>query len=186
MKEKVFKACLCIIEREGWETFTFAKAAQESGISLSVFHKHFSTPSDVMVHLFHKIDNQVLKTFDRSSETLSPKDTLFDILMSRFDAALPYKPVLKNFWHGWIFSPSDAPTLACHGFSSITWMLEAAGLSARGLTGILRVQGLMALYLLTLRTWLTDDSPDMGKTMIFLDKGLSKLERAASFLNFIP
>jgi hypothetical protein len=184
MKEKAFKACLGIIERDGWKAFFFAKAAEESGIPLSVFHKHFSNPSDVMVHLFRKIDEKVLKTPELSSENLSPKDALFEILMARFDAALPYKPVIKSFWHDWILAPNDAPALACQGFSSVTWMLEAAGLSPRGLTGILRVQGLMGLYLLTLRIWLTDDSPDLGKTMVFLDNGLSKLERAAGLLNY--
>ena len=182
MKGKVFKVCLRVIEKEGWKAFSFAKAAQESGIPLSVFHTHFSTPSDVMVHLFRKIDEEVLKSFDLSSESLSTKDTLFEILMARFDAALLYKPVIKSFWQDWILSPTDTPMLACQGFSSMTWMLEAAGLSPRGLAGILRVQGLMTLYLLTLRAWLTDDSPDLGKTMVFLDNGLSKLERAANFL----
>lgn len=184
MKEKAFKACLGIIERDGWKAFSFAKAAEESGIPLSVFHKHFLTPSDVMVRLFRKIDEKVLKTPGLFSENLSPKDALFEILMARFDAALPYKPVIKNFWQDWILVPNDAPALACQGFSSMTWMLEAANLSPRGLTGILRVQGLIALYLLTLRTWLTDDSPDLGKTMAFLDNGLSKLERVAGILNF--
>ncbi len=182
MKEKAFKACLESIERKGWKSFSFAKAAQESGIPLAVFHKHFSTSSDVMVHLFRKIDEKVLKTSEFSSESLLPKDILFEILMARFDAALIYKPVIKSFWKDWILSPQDAPALGCQGFSSMTWMVEAAGLDTRGLTGMLRVQGLLALYLLTLRTWLNDDSPDLGKTMVFLDKGLSNLERAASFL----
>jgi ubiquinone biosynthesis protein COQ9 len=184
MKEKAFKACLKIIERDGWKAFSFAKAAQESGIPLEVFHKHFLTPSDVMVHLFRKIDEKVLKTPGLLSENLSPKDVLFEILMARFDAALPYKPVIKSFWQDWILVPNDAPAFACQGFSSMTWMLEAANLSPRGLTGLLRVQGLLALYLLTLRTWLTDDSSDLGKTMAFLDNGLSKLEKMAGLLNF--
>lgn len=183
MKEKAFKACLQVIEKEGWKTFSFAKASENSGIPLNVFHAQFSAPSDVMVHLFRKIDDTVLKNLELSTDTLSPKDALFEILMARFDAAQKYKPILRIFWREWIFTPEDAPSLACHGFSSMAWMLEAAGLSSRGLKGVLRVQGLTTLYLLTLRTWLEDDSPDLGKTMVFLDKGLSRLEKAASLLN---
>ncbi len=182
MKEKAFKACLHILEKEGWKAFSFGKASQVSGIPLRVFHKYFGTPSDVMVQLFQKIDEQVLKTAELSCEALSPKDALFDILMSRFDAAQPYKPVIANFWQDYLFSFPESPALLCQGFSSMSWMLEAAGLSSRGLNGLLRVQGLLALYLLTLRTWLTDESPDLGKTMAFLDKGLSRLERMAIFL----
>ena len=182
MKNKAFEACLGVIEREGWKSFSFAKASQESALPLHVFHEQFSSPSDVMIHLFKNLDQEVLKHLD-SYEGLSPKDALFDILMSRFEAAQPYKPVLKSFWEDWIMAPTEAPAFACHGFSSMAWMLEATGLESRGLKGILRVQGLTALYLLTLRTWLTDDSLDLGKTMVFLDKGLVKLERAARFLN---
>lgn len=184
MKNNAFEACLHLIAREGWKGFSFAKAAQESGIPLSVFYAQFSSPADVMVQLFKTIDQDVLKNLD-SYESLSPKDTLFDILMSRFEVAQSYKAVIKSFWEEWMMSPTEAPTFACQGFSSMAWMLEAAGLSTRGLKGFMRVQGLTTLYLLTLRTWLADDSPDLGKTMIFLDNGLLKLERAAHFLNRI-
>lgn len=182
MKDKIFKACLKVIEREGWKSFTFAKASQESGIPLSAFKKHFSSPADVMIYLFQKIDKDVLG-HHVASENLSTKDRLFEILMERFDAATPYKPALRRFWHDWLLAPDDFPSLACQGYSSMTWMLEAVGLNPRGISGILRVQGLTALYVLTLRTWLEDDSPDLGKTMAFLDKGLSKMERAAAWLN---
>ncbi|MBX9621750.1 MAG: hypothetical protein K2X28_06990 [Alphaproteobacteria bacterium] len=182
MKDKIFKACLKTIEREGWKSFTFAKVSKESGIPLSTFKKHFSSPADVMIHLFQKIDGDVLK-HHVASENLSIKDRLFEILMERFDAATPYKPVLRRFWQDWLLAADDFPPLACQGYSSMTWMLEAVGLNPRGISGIIRVQGLTTLYVLTLRTWLDDDSPDLGKTMAFLDKGLSKMERAAAWLN---
>jgi ubiquinone biosynthesis protein COQ9 len=182
MKNKVFKACLQVIEKGGWKKFTFAKASQDSGIPLSLFHAQFSSPSDVMATLFNNIDEEVLKNPDFSMNKVSPKDALFEILMARFDAALPYKSILQSFWHDWIFSPTEAPPLLCHGFASMSWMLEAAGLNTRGLPGFLRIQGLTILYGLTLRVWLKDESPDMGKTMVFLDNGLSQLEKGAPFL----
>jgi len=182
MKEKVFNACLSTIEKEGWKGFSFAKASDESEIPLSVFHEHFSSPTDVILHLFRIIDSEVLKNVELSEE-LPPKDALFEILMARFDAAEPYKPILKSFWQEWILAPEEAPSLATQGFSSMAWMLEAAGLENRGIKGLLRVQGLTTLYLLTLRVWLTDESPDLGKTMAFLDKGLSRAEKLAHLLN---
>lgn len=182
MTNEAFEACLRSIEKDGWKEFSFAKVSQESAIPLHVFHEQFSSPADVMIHLFRRVDQGVLKNLE-SYEGLSPKDALFDILMSRFEEAQPYKTVLKSFWGGWIMAPAEAPALACQGFSSMAWMLEAVGLESRGVKGLVRIQGLTTLYLLTLRTWLTDDSPDLGKTMVFLDKGLLKLERAARFLN---
>ena len=182
MKKKAFDACLEFIETEGWKDFSFAKVSQVSTIPLHVFYEQFQTPLNVMTHLFRHIDEIVLKNFD-SVENLPPREALFDILMTRFEAAQPYKMVLQRFWEDWSRIPSEIPMFACQGLSSMAWMLEAAGLSTRGLKGCIRVQGLTTLYLLTLRTWLTDDTPDLGKTMVFLDKGLLKLEKAARFLN---
>ncbi|MBY0500623.1 MAG: hypothetical protein K2P93_01305 [Alphaproteobacteria bacterium] len=184
MKDRVFEACLSVIEKESWKAFSFAKASQHSGIPLYVFHSHFSSPSQVITYLFEKIDKEVLKNRDFSVENLSPKDALFEIIMARFDAAEPFKPILRSFWQDWILMPEEIPSLACHGFSSMAWMLEAANLNRRGPIGFVRIQGLTAFYLLALQTWISDDSLDMGKTMVFLDKGLSTLEKAATFLRF--
>lgn len=183
MKDKTFDACLKVIQKEGWKAFSFAKASAESGIPLAKFHAQFSCPADVMLHLFTMIDEEVLKSIDISKET-SHKDALFEILMARFDAATPYKPIIKSFWQDWILAPEDAPGILCHGYSSMAWMLEAAGLSTRGFSRVLRIQGLTTLYLYTLKTWLEDESPDLGKTMVALDDGLGKLEKAAKVLRF--
>lgn len=182
MKEKLFKACLKIIETKGYKDFSFDLASQESGIPIESFYRYFKSSTDVMITLFQKIDQSVLKSFIKS-ESLTPKDQLFDILMIRFEKAMPYKKVIHRFWDDCLFSPQDAPSLLCQGYSSMSWMLDASGLDNHGLSGMLRTQALLGLYLTTLRTWLSDDSPDLGKTMAFLDKGLSHLESAANILN---
>jgi hypothetical protein len=184
MKDKVLKACITLIEKEGWKSFTFAKASEESGIPLDKFHAQFTCHSDVIVQLFKRIDQEVLKNLEINKE-MSRKDVLFEILMARFDAAEPYKTVIGKFWRDWLMTPEDTPAIIAHGYSSMAWMLEAAGINNRGLTGLMRIQGLATLYLYTLKTWLEDDTLDLSKTMVALDKGLSKLERAASYLKFV-
>lgn len=60
----------------------------------------------------------------------------------------------------------------------MAWMAEAAGLPTEGLRGRLRVKALTALYALTLRDWVADDSPDMARVMAALDSRLRRLESA--------
>jgi hypothetical protein len=72
------------------------------------------------------------------------------------------------------------PLAACCGLGrlarSMAATLEAAGFSTTGCRGVLRIKGLSAIYLATLRVWLRDDSEDMAKTMAQLDKQLSRVD----------
>ncbi len=57
------------------------------------------------------------------------------------------------------------------------WMLEAAGLSAAGLRGIVRAKALVGVWLYALRAWKDDESADLAGTMAALDKALDQAER---------
>jgi hypothetical protein len=66
---------------------------------------------------------------------------------------------------------------------SMSWMLEAAGISSAGLKGLLRTKGLAMVYLNTVRVWVRDETPDMSKTMAALDQNLRRAERVAALCN---
>ena len=61
-------------------------------------------------------------------------------------------------------------------------MLEASGIGAGGPVGRLKAKGLAAIYLVTLRAWLHDDTPDMARTMAVLDRSLRRAEGVAMIL----
>jgi hypothetical protein len=62
----------------------------------------------------------------------------------------------------------------------MSWVLEAAGMDTSGIKGAIRVAGLGGIYLNVLRTWMEDDSADLGRTMAALDKNLSRAEQIAN------
>ncbi|MEM6492271.1 MAG: TetR family transcriptional regulator, partial [Pseudomonadota bacterium] len=74
------------------------------------------------------------------------------------------------------------PCLAAFGAAGLTramtWMADAAGLRVDGLRGRAVVRALTAVYALTIRDWVADDSPDMAQVMAGLDSRLRRLERA--------
>jgi hypothetical protein len=78
--------------------------------------------------------------------------------------------------------PELALLLGCATRRSMRWMLEAAGVSTRGLTGRLRVRGLVAIWLWAVRAWQVDDTADMSKTMSALDAALRRAEQLAGWL----
>jgi len=61
-------------------------------------------------------------------------------------------------------------------------MANYANISVRGLSGQLRLKGILIIYCSTFLIWMTDDSASLEKTMISLDNNLDK---AGSILKFI-
>ncbi len=98
--------------------------------------------------------------------------------MRRFDALQPHRAALSVILRD-SFGDPQALFAVPQLLNSMAWMLEAAGLSAAGWRGRLRVRLLAALYLGVLRVFLRDDSPDLTKTMATLDR---RLRRAESLL----
>ena len=55
-------------------------------------------------------------------------------------------------------------------------MLAAAGIDGEGCRGLLRVQGLLAIYARVFPVWLDDDDPGLARTMAALDRRLRRGE----------
>ena len=70
--------------------------------------------------------------------------------------------------------------------TALGWYLEAAGTSADGLRGAMRIKGLSVVWLHCLRIWEKDDSDDLAKTMKALDKALGQAERLATWMQSSP
>jgi hypothetical protein len=110
------------------------------------------------------------------------RDRLFDLLMRRFDALQAQRAGILAVMRALPFDPCNALLLACATRRSMRWMLQAAGAAATGLTGELRVKGLMAVWLWAMRAWEKDDTEDLTVTMAALDVALARAEQAAGWL----
>jgi hypothetical protein len=65
---------------------------------------------------------------------------------------------------------------------SMRWLLDACEVRTSGLAGVLRVRGMVAVWLWTVRAWERDESADLSATMAALDRALAQAERAAGWL----
>src|SRR4029077_18221829 len=76
--------------------------------------------------------------------------------------------------------PFDPPSALCAGaalFCSMRWMLDGAGITTRGIGGVIATKLTAAAYLAAAHTWATDKSPDLAPTMALLDRRLRGIER---------
>ena len=114
------------------------------------------------------------------------RERLFDVVMRRFDALQQHRAGVLALLDGLPGDPGTALLLAGATAGSMVWMLEAAGMPAGGWRGALASQGMVAVWLYTLRAWRRDDSPDLSGTMAALDRALTRAERAAGWLGLAP
>ena len=107
---------------------------------------------------FWQLTSPILTTVssqDFGFEAEDTRDRLFEILMSRFEALTPHRMAVGAFSRDLHSDPIGAICLFPTALTSMTWMLEAAGILSSGPFGLLRAKGLLAVWLTTERVWLT-------------------------------
>lgn len=177
----VIAAAFGLAAETGWARISLAEVAEAAGRPISEVHARFPSKQAILDVFARRIDREVLNTVDREAPEGGVRDRLFDVLMRRLDALEPYRDGLKAISRASACDPLALVCGACQLRRSMAAMLEAAGVSASGLSGILRVKGLAAVYLATLRTWLRDDGADKARTMAALDQGLRRAEGWVAF-----
>lgn len=172
---------LTLVAAEGWRAVTLARIAAACELSLSELYSRYNSKSDLLVAYARRIDAAMLAALGPvpgPDEDGAVKDRLFEAIMARLDALAPHKAAIRVLMRE---LPADPVALACFLYGGLRrgldWALASAELDAPGLSGILRRKLLGAIYLDTLRVWLSDDSTDMAQTMAHLDKRLRQANR---------
>lgn len=178
--EAIIDAALTLAADSGWRAVTMAAVSDMAGVALGDALLFAPTRAHLLVKFLDRLDAANLAGVTASDEG-SARDRLFDLVMRRFDLLNQKRDAVRAVMTGVTRDPPSAAMLACRLGRSAAALLSAAGISAEGLSGFVRVQGFKAVMAGALRTWMTDDSADMSKTMAALDKALARAERLASF-----
>jgi hypothetical protein len=179
IKEKAVQAMLTLAAGRGWEGLSLQAIAVEADLPLADLRLIVGGTHDLLAEYARKVDRETLASSGRADENANPRDRLFDLLMERFDILNRDRAGVIALLNGLPCHLGHAvfglPALHC----SMKWMLEGAGIETSGLRGSLRIAVLSALYLHTLREWISDESEDMSVTMAALDKNLGRIEEWA-------
>lgn len=179
-EKRILDAVMGLAAERGWRDLTLAGMARAAGVTLSEFHAAFPDKGALLAGLGRAADAAMLAGDDAAEGTdETPRDRLFDVVMRRFDALLPYRDAIRRIRSELRADPSAVLALLCRMNRSMSLTLEAAGIPSSGLRGLVRTQVLAAIYGRTFRTWLDDDSVDMAPTMAELDGQLRRAESLA-------
>ncbi len=173
IRDAMIDAAMRLAAERGWAEISLGEIAEAAKVPLSQAAPQVRSKAEILRALSRKLDAAVLAAHGEPSfADESPRDRLFDVLMSRFDALLPYREGVASVLRELPAQPAMAMALLPGLDRSMGWMLEAAGISADGPWGQLRRLGLAGVWLAALRVWVRDDTADMAKTMADLDARL--------------
>ncbi len=165
---------------DGWAAVSVAEAARHAGLALDRARARFPSRDAILLRFGRVADQMALQGAVADGP---PRDRLFDVVMRRFDALQTHRDGVRALLRALPAHPATALELALGTTGSMAWMLEGAGISARGVRGFLRTQGLTAVWLYTLRAWLADGSADLSGTMAALDRALGRAEQFGDMLD---
>jgi hypothetical protein len=162
---------------------TVVAAAQAAGLPLDRARARFPSRDSVLIRFGRQADQAALMGIPTD---VSARDKLFDVIMRRIDALQANRAGVNAVLRRLPGMPPLALLLGLATERSMRWLLDACGVSTAGIAGALRVRGLVAVWLWTVRAWQTDESMDLSTTMAALDRALGQAERAAGWLGGSP
>lgn len=166
-------------EALGWHRVTVAGAAREAGLPLDRARVRFPVRASILSRLGLLADQAALVDEGATGTT---RERLFDVLMRRFDVFQQYRGGVRMVLRALPLDPGLALMLGGATQTSMAWMTQAAGLDTSGIAGVLRVSGVVGVWLQAMRAWDHDDSPDLSGTMVALDRALDRAESVGRFL----
>ncbi len=181
-RNRTIKAALKLAEENSWSEISLGAIAEESSVPLSDIFQEFQSRKDILKAFSILVNATVLQTLEQETSEAdeTPKDRLFDTLMTRFEVMEPYKKALSRIYADMKKGKNLDSVSVSHLLTTSHWLLEAAGVKTSGKRGALKVAGLSALQVRMLPVWFEDRDPGLAKTMSELDK---KLKEGEEWLN---
>jgi AcrR family transcriptional regulator len=171
-----------VIAAHGWDGLSMLRVATQAGVPPAELRRRCPTPLHLLA-LHGRVADQAVLEGTVPGQGGAARDRVFDVLMRRIVAMQPHRAGILRLFDDLRADPLLALALLAALPRSMAWMLEAAEVPARrGPLGLVRVNGLTAVWLATVRAWTRDDNPDLGATMAALDRALDRAGQVARSL----
>lgn len=181
IKFELIDRSFMIIDKDGWEEFSFKKLANEKKIDVSKINQFFGSKKQLLKEFSKMIDLRVEKEFDfKSLEDSSTKDNLFELIMLRLDYMQPYKNSLKKIIVSISKSPSMLKSVSENVSDSLDFYLELTKAYDSSYFDLFKKKTILLIYSYIFKVWLDDNSEELSRTMSELDKVLSLSEKVAN------
>lgn len=185
-RSRVIDAAFRVAARDGWDAVEAAAIAQTSKVPQAEVTRLVPDRLALLVALNDKVDGDLLAGLDPELLDEPPRERLFEALMRRFELLEPYRDGLRAITARTVMrDPLLGPVLGAGVLVSMRRVLDAAGLGGSGIGSLIQLKAMAAIWVYTLRTWLTDDTEDRARTMAALHRALERAEGLARTVGLI-
>src|SRR5215469_5656862 len=153
-RERIVAAFMALLAEKSFEKIGLAEVTARAGVSLGAMRAEFGSTLAIYAAHVKAIDRAVLEGGEGDMSEEPPRERLFDVLMRRIEALAPHKEAMRSLVRSAMRNPPLALALNTMAVRSQQWMLAAADIHASGPRGMVRAQGLAALFGGVLRTWI--------------------------------
>jgi len=164
--DRAADAALTLANDRPWGAITLLDIARAADVPFAELYARAPSKSVLLRRLARRFDQAALAA---ASESPDVHDRLFDLVMARIEAMEPHRfPLIA------IAQAEGAPALAGRLPATARALLEAAGVSADGWRGALRVAAMSAVWARVLQVW-RDDEGALNRTMAEIDRRLRQM-----------
>ena len=186
-ENKYIKKGFDLINDIGWEEFSLEKLSTKEKIPINDLKVFFKCKNSIVDKFSRMIDKKIesklrIDDFKDSSK----KDILFELIMMRFDEMESFKGSLVKILDVSKNKPLLISIITKNVMNTMDFFLELSNSYNNYAFDFLKKNFLFFIYSITFKTWLSDETKDLSKTMAELDKLLSTAEnfqqKVSSFL----
>ncbi len=173
-KQKIISSFLDLLAEHSYEDVSLQLLSETAKVKLSDLRRSFRSKLALVEAFYEQVDTSVLDQRDEDLEDQSPRDRLFDVLMTRIDVLAEQKDAVRALAKAASEDPGVALEFNRLAVRSQKWMLVAAGIELTGIKAGVVAQGLAVAFSRVVETWLDEPDEGMPRTMARLDKELDK------------
>ena len=189
IEENYIKKGFNLINDIGWENFSIEKLSARENIPLNDLKAYFKCKYSIVDKFSRMIDKNIeSKLRIQDFKDSSKKDILFELIMMRFDEMEEFKGSLTKVLNASKNKPLLVSIITKNVMNTMDSFLELSNSYNNYPFDFLKKNFLFLIYSITFKTWLSDNTEDLSKTMAELDRLLSTAEnfqqKISSFLPF--
>ncbi|PTM41939.1 TetR family transcriptional regulator [Bosea sp. 124] len=176
-RKQAVEALMRLAASRHWDEIELGEIAAEAGLSLATLRGLFPSKLAMLGAVTRLVDDVVLAELSDELAGEPVRERMFDLVMRRLDALLPYKDALRRIVPVLRRDPLTMAALNRGAVNSWRYMLASAGIPTEDALGAVRVQGAVLLMARVSEVWLDDDEPELSRTMARLDRELKTAGR---------